>query len=120
MRLHEIYLTLPGTQFAHTTIVKIISIQNKHYVCILKKRYDILEYDLFYRALTALTGYSIGTHNIEEHISIVTYDESENGNAINSVTGEPAGSIGLEGSTDLYIYGIDAQEGLVKTDEMIR
>ena len=33
---------------------------------------------------------------------------------------KPIGSAGMEGSTDVYIYGVDAQEQLVKTDEMIR
>ena len=48
--------------------------------------------------------------------------DSRNTNAINTINGglEPAGSIGSEGSTDLYIYAIDAKDGLVKTDEMIR
>ena len=77
-----------------------------------------------------MTGYSIGTHNVEEHISTFVQTKHNNGmggdnedtNAQNSISGvsEPTGSLGLEGSTDLYIYAIDAQEGLVKTDEMIR
>ena len=77
------------------------------------------------RALTSLTGYSIGTHNIEEHISTfvkIESNEDEEINGLNSLqTGSgPMGGIGSEGSTDLYIYAIDAQDGLVKTDEMIR
>jgi hypothetical protein len=82
---------------------------------------------LFSRALTSLTGYSIGTHNVEEHISTFVHNnglggDNEDTNAQNSINGvsEPTGSLGLEGSTDLYIYAIDAQDGLVKTDEMIR
>ena len=75
------------------------------------------------RALTSLTGYSIGTHNVEEHMSTLASNEvdGENPNAFNTVNqgSEPAGSIGSEGSTDLYIYAIDAKDGLVKTDEMI-
>ena len=84
---------------------------------------------LFFRALTSLTGYNIGTHHIEEHLQTFVQselndhsNENEDPYAQNSIhrVSEPIGSIGLEGSTDVYIYGVDAQEGLVKTDEMIR
>ena len=75
------------------------------------------------RALTSLTGYSIGTHNVEEHMPTIASNEinGDNRDIITSINGEsePAGSIGSEGSTDLYIYAIDAKDGLVKTDEMI-
>ena len=76
-----------------------------------------------------MTGYEIRTHHVEEHISTFVQtepndnlNENENASAENTIDGvsKPFGSIGLEGSTDVYIYGVDEQEGLVKTDEMIR
>ena len=79
----------------------------------------------YFRALSSLTGYSVGTHHVEEHVaSSIQIKENEmssgDDGSTMSKSFKPIGSAGMEGSTDVYIYGVDAQEQLVKTDEMIR
>ena len=83
----------------------------------------------YFRALSSLTGYSVGTHHVEEHVAssiqikeneMSSGDQDKNDGSPMSKSSKPIGSAGMEGSTDVYIYGVDAQEQLVKTDEMIR